>query len=198
MIDAKNIITVGPPETPIYDVIVTNVINAHQGGYELRYRPVRMVMYVREGQHYPWETETIVVGKRYSFKDRSIPGLDFYRPEEEHGNTKQGRCECGNSSCHHLGLWEGTKDEIIFGNDRFREILAKRLEYLVKVQDRAMVAKEKRLAKIAADPGAHAEKLKKAKEKRDAKKLAQAIPSLGTVRRDGPVTAESLGVSEIH
>ena len=100
MIDAKNIITLGPPETPIYDVIVTNVVNAAQGGYELRYRPVRMVMYVREGQHYPWETETIVVGKRYSFKDRSIPGLDFYRPEEEHGNTKQGRCECGNSSCH--------------------------------------------------------------------------------------------------
>ena len=174
MIDAKNIITLGPPQTPIHDISVTNVVYAAQGGYELRYRTVKMVMYVREGQHYPWETETVVVGKRYSFKERSIPGLDFYRPEGEHGNTKQGRCECGNSSCHHLGLWEGTKHEII-GNDRFRELLAKRLEYLVKVQDRAIVAKEKRLAKIAADPAAWEAKKIELKAKRDAKKAELAV-----------------------
>jgi hypothetical protein len=172
MIDAKDIITVGPPQTPIHDVRITNVVNAAQGGYQLRYRPVAAVMYVMEEQRYPRE-DTVVVGKKYSFEDRDILGLDFYYPAKDHGNTKQGRCECGYSTCGHLGLWKGTKNEIV-GNAYFREILGKRLEYLVKVKNRAVIAKEKRLAKIAADPAGHAEKLKEAKEKRDAKKAAQA------------------------
>lgn len=176
MIDAKNIITLGPPQEPIHDVRITNVVNAAQGGYELRYRPVGMVMYVLGGEHYPWETDMIVVEKRYSFDTRNSLSLDFYYPEKDHGNTKQGRCECDYSTCGHLGLWEGTEHEIV-SNDDFRKILAKRLEYLVKVENRAVIAKEKRLAKIAADPAGHAEGLRKAKEAREAKKAAVANPT---------------------
>lgn len=169
MIDAKNIITLGPPLAPINDVRIVDVVNAAQGGYKLRYRPVQMVMYVLGGERYPWDTDMIVVEKRYSFDDRNSLSLDLFYPEKDHGNTKQGRCECDYSTCGHLGLWEGTEHEIV-GNDDFRERLAKRLEYLVKVENRVVIAKEKRLAKIAADPAAHEAEKIKLKEKRDAKK----------------------------
>jgi len=174
-IDPKNIIALAPPLAPINDVWIINLVNAASGGYQLRYSPVTSVLYLLTDNPYYWETAPVVVEKRYSFGGDSYHHLDFYYPRKDHGNTKQGRCECGYSTCYQLGLWEGTDNEIV-GNDDFREILAKRLEYLVKVQDRAMVAKKKRLAKIAADPEAHAGKLKNAKEKRDAKKAALANP----------------------
>ncbi len=174
-IDPKNIITLAPPVAPINDVRIINLVNAAQEGYLLRYRPVISVLYLLTDNPYHWETDPVVVEKRYSFGSNSYHQLDFYYPREDHGNTKQGRCECGYSTCDHLGLWEGTENEIV-GNDDFREILAKRLDYLVKVENRALMAKEKRLAKIAADPGAHAEGLRKAKEARAAKKAALANP----------------------
>jgi len=177
MKDAKHIITLAPPPTPINDVRILDLVNAAQGGYRLRYRPVVSVMYLLGGaEHYPWETDMIVVEKRYGFKDHTSLSLDFYWPEKDHGNTKQGRCECGHPTCTHLGLWEGTESAII-GRDDFGEVLAKRLEYLVKIENRNVAAKEKRLAKIAADPAAHEAEKIKAKEKRDAKKAALANPT---------------------
>ena len=173
MIEAKNIITLGAPPAPINDVRITDLVNARQGGYRLRYRPVATVMYLLAGERYPWDTDMIVVEKLYGFNDRRNLSLDFYHPQTDHGNTNQGRCECGYSTCDHLGLWEGTELEIVSGDD-FKEILAKRLEYLVKVESRAVITKEKRLAKIAADPAGHAERLIKLKEKRDAKKAELA------------------------
>ena len=194
MIEAKNIITLAPPLTPINDVRIVDLVNVAQGGYRLRYRPVASVMYLLGGaEHYPWETDMIVVEKRYGFKDRTNLSLDFYWPEKDHGNTKQGRCECGYPTCTHLGLWEGTESAIIGGDD-FGEVLAKRLEYLVKVENRNVTAKAKRLAKIAADPAAHEAKKIKAKEKRDAKKAAAPVLRSS----NGPITPESLGVTEIH
>ena len=173
MDEAAKIITLAPPPAPIQDVRIINVINAAQGGYELRYRPVGMVMYLLGEIRYPWDTDMIAVEKRYGFNDRSNLTLDFYYPEQDHGNTSQGRCECNYSTCGHLGLWEGTESEIVRKED-FNEILFKRLEYLVKLETKNKVAKEKRLAKIAADPAGHAEKLRVAKEKRDAKKAELA------------------------
>jgi hypothetical protein len=178
MKDATKIITLAPPPAPIHDVRITNVVNAAQGGYELRYRSVGMVMYLKGEIRYPWDTDVIMVEKRYSFDARGSLNLDFFYPLEDHGNTNQGSCNCNYSTCNHLGLWEGTESEIIRKED-FNEILSKRLEYLVKVQTRNVVAKEKRLAKIAADPAGHAEKLRVAKEKRDAKKAASANPNPG-------------------
>jgi len=169
MIEAKNIITLGPPPAPINDVRITHLVDAAQGGYQLRYRPVTTVMYLLAGERYPWDTDMIVVEKRYGFNDRNDLSLDFYHPETDHGNTNQGRCECGYSTCNHLGLWEGTELEIVSG-DAFQAILAKRLEYLAKVESRAVITKEKRLAKIAADPAGHQAKLIELKKKRDAKK----------------------------
>jgi len=173
MIEAKNIITLGPPLAPINDVRITHLVNADQGGYQLHYRPVTSVLYVLADNPYPWQTEQIVIERRYSFGDDPHYRLAFYDLREEHTNTKQGRCECGYSTCNHLGVWEGTELEIVSGDD-FRERLAKRLEYLVKVESRAVITKEKRLAKIAADPAGHAEGLRKLKEKREAKKAELA------------------------
>jgi hypothetical protein len=173
MIEAKKIITLGPPPAPINDVRITTVGYAAQGGYELHYRPVTSVLYLLADNPYPWATEQIVIERRYSFGTDPYYRLTFYDHREDHKNTKQGRCECGYSTCNHLGLWEGTELEIVSGDD-FQEILAKRLEYLVKVESRAVITKEKRLAKIAADPAGHAERLIKLKEKRDAKKAELA------------------------
>ena len=200
MKDAEKIITLAPPPAPIHDVRITNIVTASKHGHVLRYRPVEMVMYLIEDIRYPWDTDVIAVEKRYCFDDRNNLTLDFYYPKQDHGNTNQGRCECNYSTCGHLGLWEGTQSEIV-RNEDFNEIRFRRLEYLVKVQTRSKVAKEKRLAKIAADPAGHAERLKVAKEKREAKKLAKAIPRPPppeVFRREGPVTAENLGVSELH
>ena len=200
MDEAAKIITLAPPLAPIHDVRITDVVNAAQGGYVLRYRPVGMVMYLLSEIRYPWDTDVIAVEKRYCFDDWNDLSRDFYYPEQDHGNTNQGRCECNYSTCGHLGLWAGTESEIVRKED-FNEILFKRLEYLVKMETRNKVAKEKRLAKIAADPAGHAERLKVAKEKRDAKKLPKAIPRPPppeVFRQEGPVTAEFLGVSELH
>ena len=172
MKDAAKIITLAPPPTPIHDVQMTNV-NAAQGGYELRYRPVAMVMYLLGSVPYPWDTDMIAVEKRYGFNDRGNLSMDFYYPEQDHGNTKQGRCECNYPTCGHLGLWEGTELGIVARED-FKEILWKRLEYLVKVETRNVIAKEKRLAKIAADPAGHEAKKIELKEKRLAKKAELA------------------------
>jgi len=191
MDEAAKIITLAPPPAPIQDVRIINVINAAQGGYELRYRPVGMVMYLLGEIRYPWDTDMIAVEKRYGFNDRSNLTLDFYYPEQDHGNTSQGRCKCNYSTCGHLGLWEGTQSELV-RNEDFNEILFKRLEYLVKLETKNKVAKEKRLAKIAADPAGHAEKLRVAKEKRDAKKaeLAKLSARLTSVGWPGGIAPQ--------
>ena len=191
MDEAAKIITLAPPPAPIQDVRIINVINAAQGGYELRYRPVGMVMYLLGEIRYPWDTDMIAVEKRYGFNDRSNLTLDFYYPEQDHGNTSQGRCICNYSTCGHLGLWEGTQSELV-RNEDFNEIFFKRLEYLVKLETKNKVAKEKRLAKIAADPAGHAEKLRVAKEKRDAKKaeLAKLSARLTSVGWPGGIAPQ--------
>ena len=175
----KRIITLGPPPTELNDVRILDpeqgVINLGGGGYRLGYRPVRSVIYLIVDDGYPWETETIAVEKRYSFGVSGIANRDFYRPVTEHGTSDRGRCECENLACRHLGLWEGSPSRIV-DNDNFREALKKRLEHLVTYVEKKETAKEKALARKLADPVGHEARRVIAKEKREAKKAALAIP----------------------
>jgi len=168
---AEKIITLASPRTPLYDVRIL----WDDTGHDCVFAPVNMVMYLLGDTSYPWDTDMIVVEKRYNLSNRSNLTMDFYWPHKDHGNNKNGSCECNHSTCSHLGLWEGTVQEIRARED-FGEISKKRIEYLVKVKTARAVAKEKRLAKIAADPAKHEADKKKAKEKRLAKKLEKQHP----------------------
>ena len=171
----ENPYTVSPPPTPIHDVSVR--LGKSPYPWELHYRPVELVLYREIKSPYPWmayDEGSIWFEKRYSFSRYMGEKAVEFRENKDHSNDKQGRCECGYSSCDDLGLWEGTEEEI-YSNSRFNKVLQERVEYLIKIEERAVKAKEKRLAKIAADPAAWEAKKIELKAKRDAKKAELAV-----------------------
>jgi len=190
MIDAERIITLGPPPAPLHDV---HILFGRDSNYEMRYRPVTSIIYI-SGERWRWDPDMIVVEKRYCYEiNPYYPELNFYHPRENHQNARKGRCECGHPTCGNLGIWEGTPSGIV-SKDDFKVILKQRLEHLGKLEATRVKAKEQRDAKKLADPIGHEKARIKAKEKRDAKKaVARVLRS-----SNGPVTPESLGVTEIH
>jgi hypothetical protein len=174
----KGIISVGMPSTPIHSVHIIKFINGQQGGYSLFYKKVTSVIHYLSENHY--YTKDIVIEKAYSF-DKNLSRYQYYSwRKEDHQNTKNGKCGCGSITCQELGLWEGNQQEIV-SDDGFRTALQLRLEQLDKYYSSQRLAKEKRDAKKLADPVGHAEKLRVAKEKRDAKKAALATPTRNPV-----------------
>ena len=166
----ENHFTVSSPPTPIHDV---SIRVGPDSTVELYYRPVKLVLYRETRSPYPWVETSIWFETRYSFSGYMRMNTIEFRENEDHSNAKKGRCECGDLSCEDLGLWEGTEKEIRTDR-RFNEVLQERVEHLVKIKERAVTAKEKRLAKIAADPAAWEAKKIELKEKRDAKKAEVA------------------------
>ena len=173
MIEAKNIITLGPPPAPLHDV---TILFGKNSNYEMRYRPVTSIIYISVDR-WRWDPDMIVVEKQYCFEiNPYYPELSFYHPREDHQNARHGRCECDHPTCGDLGIWEGTPSEIKRKDD-FQVILKQRLEHLGKLETKRKEAKEQRDAKKLADPIGHEKARIKAKEAREAKKAALANPT---------------------
>jgi len=190
MIDDARIITLGPPPEPLHDV---TILFGRDSNYEMLYRPVTSIIYIR-GDRWRWDPDMIAVEKRYCFEINSYyPEISFYHPRENHQNARKGRCECEHMTCGNLGIWEGTPSAIA-SKDDFKKIRKARLEHLGKLDTNRVKAKERAAAKKLADPIGHEKARIKAKEKRDAKKAAAPVLRF----TQGPVTPESLGVTEIH